>query len=461
MRRTTILVLIGQFLGAVLMMSVVNAQTGVGTNRYRYAISAGIASSSSAIIISPGMPIAPPIDSGFIQFNNLTIESVSGTNPPAEILASNPNIYPLMGISGAAVSSITPSAASSVMCYKFNAQNSTTSKAISCPTPKTAPSVTASTTQSIPSSSASGNTASSMIYPPTYPIRYQPYRIEIDAFTHLLLRDRTSAALDDFSSGDQINVFGYYNSDGSVQAYLVRDLSKPTQDEFLQLNNVELVSISANAIPATLVVTQTQGYPCYGFGTDGMAKKSIACPMGIQATTNNPALQNLSVPAALAPNWQLLRKYVINVDAQTVILDNNRTNLSLSDLQVGDQLNVYGDTTDSGQTLNADIVRDLSIPATPSTYSGKVTQVNIDGSFVIQTNDGRAVTVQNPLQVGATVQLTGLLDRLKNVLTRVSNINFNENSVTMPSLPTTPGMLRIQGSGSLPAGSGGIPNTKN
>ncbi len=398
MKKTAILVLIGQFLGAALMVPVVIAQTTVLSQ-----------------------PVVPPLDSGFLQFNNLTIESVSGTNLPAEIFASNPNIFPTMGASGGSTGNnvpqampfATPSVTSQVSCYKFDTQNSATGKALPCPTPP--PSATTSTAQSA---------LTPMIYPPTYPIRYQPYRIEVDASTRLLLRDRTIAILNNFSSGDQINMFGYYNNDGSIQAYLIRNLSKPVQNEFLQLNNVELVSISANTIPAMLVVTQAQGYPCYGFGNSGETKQSIVCPMGVQAATNNPVLQNISVPVALMPTWQLLRKYVINVDAQTIILDNNRTKLSLSNLQVGDQLNVYGNTADNGQTLNADIVRDLSIPATPSTYNGKVMQVNADGSFVIQTNDGQTMTVQNPIQVGATVQLTGLLDRLKNILKQVSNISF-------------------------------------
>ena len=302
--------------------------------------------------------------------------------------------------------------------------------------------------------------AAPSIYPVPIPMPTQAYRIEVDASTELYLRDRTPATLSNFAAGDQINVFGYYNADGSIQAYLVRDLSKPAQSETLQLNNVDLISITTATTPATLVVAQEQFYPCYGFGANGNgAKTSIACPMGVGVSggVSNSALQNVQVPTALMPIWEMARKYVVSVDAQTILLDSNRTKIQLSDLQIGDELNVYGVTNDNGQTVNADIVRDLSIPATAQTYSGTVTQVNSDGSFVIQTTDGRIITVQSPIQVGATLQLTGILDRLQNVLSQVTSIINGENAVPI----LMPGTLRVQGSGSLPSNASGTPTTAN
>lgn len=411
MKQALALVFAGQFLIAALTAPVVNAQSASGAP--------GAPGQGQATVItpisSPPTPVGPPTSLGFIQFNNLTIETISGATPPAEIVANNPDISPMMGASsaGAPAKTAVTTPTASISCYKFETQDSAAGQAISCPTP-----------QSV--SGAAGNTPSPTMYPQIYPISSEPYRIEVGASTTLMLRDRTVATLGNFSSGDQINVFGYYNSNGSIQAYLIRDLSKPVQDQFLQLNNVNLVSISTSTNPTTLVVAQAQGYPCFGFGTSGAPTQqlSIACPMGISANADNPALQNLSVPAAMMPNWQMLRKYVITIDAQTIILDSNRTILTLSSLQIGDSLNIYGDTTDNGQTLTADIVRDLSLPAAPSTFSGQVTQVNANGSFIIQTNGGQTITVTTPIQVGATVQITGLLDRLKNILTQISNIYF-------------------------------------
>ncbi len=500
MKKNAILAAIGQIAVVALMVPLAGAQTtgigvGVGVGQ------SGGGQASPAIIVSPPMPIAPPpmIESGFIQFNDLTVESVSATNPPAEILATYPTpvIVPMIyngaagastpGSAGASAGSATvaPSAAptglsaSSATCYRFDSENSATGQAIACPIPPTAvpptvtstpssdaapPAMTPSTATAMPMMPATSGTVPA-IYPYPYPIRTAAYRIEVDASTKLYLRDRTPATLNNFAAGDQINLFGYYNADGSIQAYLVRDLSKPAQSEFLQLNNVDLVSISASATGATLVVAQQSVYPCYGFGASGNAKQSIACPMGVQSSPSsapNSALQNIQVPSALMPIWNVARKYVVNVDAQTILLDSNRTKLQLSDLQVGDELNVYGETSDGGQTLNADIVRDISIPPVAQTYGGTVTQVTSDGSFVIQTSDGRTITVQSPIQVGATLQLTGVLDRLANVLSQVTSIITG--STTIPPTPVplpASGMLRIQGSGPLPPTASGTPNTQN
>ncbi len=378
---------------------IVNAQS-VGSG----ASGSGYITPTTTVYPAP-VPVPPPVDYGFIQFNNLTVESVSATNLPAEILASNPSIYPLMGMEGDKSSS----GVLNTTCYEFGSRDASKGTSVACPTPK---------------------------------INNQPYRIEVDVSTKLYLRDRTLAVLSDFTAGDQINVFGYYNTDGSIQAYLVRDLSKPVQSEFIQLNNVNLISISALTTPATLIVAQSQGYPCYGFGASGSIKQSIICPMGVESASSNATLKNLAVPQAFAPTWERMRKYVINIDAQTIILDSNRTRIQLSDLRVGDQLNIYGETKDNGQTLNADIVRDLSIPAFPSTYSGKVITVNADGSFVIQTSDGRTITVKNPIQVGAAVQITGLLDRLTSILSQVTSIIIGGGFIPMPLPATVPGAQR-------------------
>lgn len=380
------------------------------------------------------MPVQPA--NGFIQFNNLTVQSVSASNPPAEILATDQSIFPVIynspavsGGTSVGSAAATPTTQSTVKCYRFNSQSAASGTAVTCPVPPTTTTSTA-TTQGVNAGTGGTTKPEPSIYPP---FRYQPYRIEVDASTQLSLRDRTSATLNDFAAGDQINVFGYYNADGSIQAYLVRDLSKPVQTQTLQLNNVEIVSISGTSIPATIAVTQQQAAPCYLFDTNSI-KQPYACPMGVSSFSGNAATKDVTPPAAMMPSWIALRKYVVTVDAQTILLDANRTQLSLSNLNVGDVLNVYGETTDNGQTLTADIVRDLSIPATPSTYTGTVTQVNTDGSFIIQTQNGQTITVQSPIQVGAVLQLTGLLDRLKNVLSQVTSI-INAKNVVYPPLP--------------------------
>lgn len=355
-------------------------------------------------------PVSPKSGDGnnaIMQFNNLTIQSVSANTPPAEIVAST-NVYILeKNESKPGATPATPAVPSSIQvkCLKYLNKESGSGTAITCPTPAT---------QAVTSTSASAM---------VYPYRGGMYKIEVSATTHLMLRDRTAATLTDFTVGDQINVFGIYNQDGSVDALIVRNISKPVEKQFVQLNNVDLVSVSATTAPATLTVVQQIANPCYGFGKEGNTKQGvIACPMGLKSFSDNSSTQNVVAPQALMPIINQSRKYVVQVDAQTIIMNRERGSLTLGDLKIGDKLNIYGATQGNGEVIDADLVRDLSQPPMAQNYSGKVTQVNSDGSFMIQADGGETYTVQNPIQVGATVQLKGLLDQLQKVISQVSQI---------------------------------------
>lgn len=407
--------------------------TGYGSTGYGSAGGGTVSPGNSAIAYP--YPGPNPINTGFIQFNNLVVSSVSSQNVPAEILADNQYAIETMGATGVdnAVPQKSTAPPQARMCYQFETQNSDTGNAIPCPVP---PSTTTPSAVSAPNTTGIRVTASSTstLYPaPTPPsFYYNPYRIEISATTQLSLRDRTPATLSNISVGDQINVFGYYNTDGSIQAFLVRDLSKPLQTQTIQLDNVKLVSISGTSLPATLAVTQGQVYPCYYFNGD--TKQSYACPMGLPSFSTSAAAPMMKNMTDLqSPDYAMLRKYVVTIDAQTIVLDKNRTQLSLANLKIGDILNVYGETADNGQTLTADIVRDLSLPASASSYSGLVTQVNADGSFVIRTDDGQLITAQNAIQVGQKVTLTGLLDQAKNILSQISQLYINSGNTIEPT----------------------------
>src|SRR5258708_2367905 len=355
-------------------------------------------------------------DTGFLQFNNLVVQSVSSASAPGEIVANS-------GVTILPMQPTMPSAINGRTCLRFDTQDSATAKSVPCPSARyIGPPINAS---------GSASTSADVTGGPMPPV-YAPYRIEVSASTNLYLRDRRAATLADFSAGDEINVFGFYNSDGTMQAYLVRDLSKPMQQQFIQLNNADLVSIGGTSAQPTLVVVERPNFPCYNFDSNtGGRNASIACPLGISSTGDNAATKNITVPQSLSMIWPASRKYVVNVNPQTVILDRNRTRLGVGDLKIGDQLNIYGSTNDNGQTVNADIVRDMSQPVTATTYNGTVTQVNADGSFAVQTSDGRTLTVQNPIKVGVTVQLQGVLDSLSNVLSQVTRI-FIGTSFTCP-----------------------------
>lgn len=377
-----------------------------------------------------GGAIVKPIrqDDGFMQFNNLTVQSVSGTNVPAEITATDSDYsvmmgktesggaqggvgVPAMGASSQAVSSVKN-------CYRFSSATATKGENIPCPT----------AVVSSVSSSAAGMSA-----PEAYPMQ-RVYRIKIDASTKLLLRERTPATLSDFSAEDKINVFGYYNSDGTITAYMARNLTKPVVQQTLQLNNVTLVSVSGN----TLAVVQETYSPCRYY-QNGAPTDNIACPMGISAFESHAATKSIQKPDFIS-NWQAARKYVVNVDSQTAVLDRNRGKLAVSDLRIGDKLNIYGDTADNGQTITADIVRDLSLPPSVSQYSGTISAVNPDGSFAIRTDKGATITVKNPFSVGSRIKITGLLDSA-NILSQITQISFGESMKILPVPAPTPSPL--------------------
>lgn len=429
--RNKILIFVGMIL---LPTSVLFAQSNPTT------VNGGTAISGSGTV-EPGViypapipinPVPPLVDYGFIQMNNLVVESVSSESRPAEILADF-GYYPMPlmmngGVpqSGAGVS--TPETLPvSAQCYRFSDENASLGSKVQCPEPSF----------SATSSSAPG--VSNVLPPNEFPYR-NFYRIEVALDTRLLLRDRLPGALSDFVKGDQINVFGFQNKDGSLQAFIVRNLSKPEEKTFVQLENVELVSLPSASAPADLVVVQREANPCYDYGASGAMKMPFPCPLGVPSLSDNPAIQNLEASPSLRPTWDILRKYVVKIDAATILLDRTRNRLPLSSFKIGDKLNVYGEMGGGSGVLYADIVRDLSNPpaTTVTNLNGTVTQINSDGSFILHTEDGREVTVQGAIQVGATVKLSGVLDELQNLLYRISEIYVKNGVVSQPPPPVLP-----------------------
>ncbi len=370
------------------------------------------------------LPVPPtPQDDGFIQFNNLTVENVSSESPPAEILAIQEQPpYALMD--RGAVKSVLPApTASEAKCFRFLNPENAAGSATTCPLPIALPQ-TPTSTAATTTPPQSGRTPTIYPAPPLPPVI--TYRIMISYDTRLFLRDRTPAALTDFSRGDKINIFGFYNSNGNVDALMVRNLSKPLQKHFVQLNNVELVSVADENIPTYLVAVQRPIYPCYDFGIRGETKRILPCPLGVKSLKDNPLSQGVELPQRFMPE-QALRKYIVKVDEQTVILNRLRSRLDISELIIGDKLNIYGETDDSGEIIEADIIRDLSKPVVSLNYSGTIMQVNADGSFVIQTEDGELLTVENPIKVGATVKLVGVLNDIKKIISQISEILIKKN----------------------------------
>jgi hypothetical protein len=106
----------------------------------------------------------------------------------------------------------------------------------------------------------------------------------------------------------------------------------------------------------------------------------------------------------------LQRQYQINVYGSTTLLDLNRKKIVLGDIKVGDTINAYGTippTGNTGTTMNALIVRDLSVPMTKTfvqlenlnilamSYSAETGEMRIDaarpetGCWKFSTNSSR------------------------------------------------------------------------
>jgi hypothetical protein len=144
--------------------------------------------------------------SGYIQFDGLIVTSVSSSsspNPTTQIFAQNP-AYPTVIDDGASTSA--PSSTALISCEQFATDSATTGTPMICPTPSLVATLSTATTSNA---------------------YYNPYAVQLDASTQLLLSDRTTAVLGNITSGDTINVYGYYNADGTINAEIVRDLSKP------------------------------------------------------------------------------------------------------------------------------------------------------------------------------------------------------------------------------------------
>lgn len=176
------IIISGTVLATLLVVSIANAQLFVYNGSSTVTSTAMTTSSSSSLptpvvalptsTVMPTVTATAPITtgaSGFVQFNGLVVQSVSAAIAPSTIVAVNPTT-----------------------CESFATEFATTGTMMACPT-----------------------TQSSTL------------AITISATTQLLLSDRTGASLANITAGDNVNVFGYYDGNGNIQAQVVRDLSKP------------------------------------------------------------------------------------------------------------------------------------------------------------------------------------------------------------------------------------------
>lgn len=155
---------------------------------------------------------------------------------------------------------------------------------------------------------------------------------------------------------------------------------------------------------------------------------------------------------------------IINKGSKTTTLNiTNKTNLlrkfggksSLSEMKVGDQVNAVGTWTDSNKnTLDAKVVRDLSIQKRFGAFWGKIKSITDASSFVLETiergnqtvkTDGNTKIVNrkevpisfSDLKVGDRVRVKGVWDSALKSIEEVTSIK-NWTLMPKPLLTPTP-----------------------
>jgi hypothetical protein len=223
-----------------------------------------------------------------------------------------------------------------------------------------------------------------------YPCPLAPtvlYQISVESDTILLLKNRTRANISDFVAGDHINVFGFLDRGTSgVQALIIRNLDKPATDaRYVQLNNLTVVSEPTSLTPPATFRAARKGIePCLNFTAAAPRGATIACPLGVEISVD---------PKILSSDDGLYRPfrqyYNIQVTASTRLLNLNRKPMALSDIQVGDQVNVYGRYIPGTRMVEALIVRDLSVPRSGTSQASLVVNVTDVGITCITTPCGQ------------------------------------------------------------------------
>jgi len=193
------------------------------------------------------------------------------------------------------------------------------------------------------------------------------YSIRVSSETTLLQKNRSRASFSQFQVGDTINVYGFRDRDtGNLDALILRDLSIPKQEKYIQLNNVQVVSGPSSTLPPATIVVTRSGYPCYDYGFSGTSvRSSMVCPMGF----TDPAGVGVAANIAIDPMYYPQAKYVIQITSTTALYNKTWGRIGLAPIQVGDSVNVYGRLAADGVTVAAITLRDLSLPrpTTPST----------------------------------------------------------------------------------------------
>jgi hypothetical protein len=282
-----ILALIGGFavVGFALLTSSANAQlfSYDGSTTATSTMSSSITTDTTATTptVSTTVTVAVPIDvvatstnpnnipmtsSGYIQLNGLTVATVSSASVPSQILAVNPNYSTQVGTNTWSTTTAT------VSCQSFTSDSDAIGMTATCPVP---PSITSTTTDMTASTTATASSSANTLW-------YSPYTIELTTATKLLLANRTSAVLSNFTPGDTINVYGYYNGNGTINAEIIRDLSKPAS--ITAMTNTTTIQAEIAQLE-TLVTQLEQELNGTSSSTASTTSSTAMCPMMTATST--------------------------------------------------------------------------------------------------------------------------------------------------------------------------------
>ncbi len=205
------------------------------------------------------------------------------------------------------------------------------------------------------------DTESSQAYHPCFiNLTNKVYNLRVASDTILLLNNRMRMDVGQVMIGDRLNVFGFREeSTNGVEALIIRDLSKPSVTNLVQINNVTVTGISSPFLPATVTV--------FGNGT-----------------TQN-----------------------INVSSTTVIWNQNNVSVPFSSLALGDMLSISG--YQQGSVISAYSIRDLgSVAVNPAptitSISGPTSlRVGQAGVWTLAANDSLAGYITYSVRFGDEV----------------------------------------------------------
>ena len=320
-----------------------------------------------------GIPARAEETGDLFQINNLVVQSVSGSGNVGEINASRHN----------------------TQCTRYSSPEAKSGIKSICPLPP-------------------GASPESAVY-----------KINVKEDSFLYLRNREKGKLSDFTSGDQINLYGFYAENGTIRALVVRNITKPIPLSDAQLNNVEVVGIAAGN-PKTFVVVQDTDSSCYR--PDGKQQKQITCPAGLISINAGSLSSGLTYTPEIKTRFDRVRKFEVYLTSKTIILDRNRARMDAEKIVLGDKLNVYGHfaTKSNGGAIEAEVIRNLSKPKSKSIlkqFDGIVVQMNAsDGSFVLRSREGELVTIANPIQPNAFLNIKGTYDETTQTFFDVTQI---------------------------------------